>query len=184
MASLADKLPERALSVPVRTIPWTGIAWFSLLLIAGSYPIFRHLVEQWATDEDVNHGFLVPLVAAWIAWERREKILAVALKPSWWGIAVMIWGAVQGCIGMLGAELFLQRTSILILLVGLLLTMGGAPLVRVLAFPLLLLPFMIPIPNVIYNRITFPCNSSQVPLRNGRLTFWAIRYYATGTSSN
>ena len=56
----------------------------------------------------------------------------------------------------LGAELFLQRTSFLIALVGLLLVMGGTRLVRELAFPLLLLPFMIPIPAVLYNQITFP----------------------------
>src|SRR5262249_5801838 len=59
-------------------------------------------------------------------------------------------------VGTLGVELFLQRTAILIMLVGLLLVLGGTALVRVLAFPLLLLPFMIPIPTVIYNQITFP----------------------------
>ena len=68
----------------------------------------------------------------------------------------MIWGAAQGYIGRLGADLFLERSSVLILLVGLLLTIGGTALVRVLAFPLLLLPFMIPLPGVVYNQITFP----------------------------
>jgi exosortase len=33
---------------------------------------------------------------------------------------------------------------------------GGPRLVRALLYPLLLLPFMIPIPGVVYNRITFP----------------------------
>ena len=49
-------------------------------------------------------------------------------------------------------------------LVGLLLVTGGTRLVRELAFPLLLLPFMIPIPAVIYNQITFPLQllASQV----------------------
>lgn len=140
----------------MRGVPWVELAWFGALLIAGSYPILRHLVEQWATDEDVNHGFLVPLVAAWIAWSRRERILALKLEPAWWGLGVMAWGTAQGYLGWIGAELFLQRTSVLILLVGMLLTIGGAALVRELAFPLLLLPFMIPLPAVIYNRITFP----------------------------
>jgi exosortase len=130
--------------------------WFGALLILGSYQILSHLAQQWATDEDVNHGFLVPLVALWIAWGRREQILAMKLEPAWWGLGVMAWGLAQGYIGTLGAELFLQRSSFLILLVGALLTIGGTALVRELAFPLLLLPFMIPIPAVIYNSITFP----------------------------
>ena len=59
----------------------------------------------------------------------------------------MLWGVLQSFIGTLGAELFLQRTSILITLVGMLLVFGGAKLVKALAFPLLLLPFMIPFPR-------------------------------------
>jgi exosortase len=156
MASVADKLPEHSQAAPPSAVPWTAIVWFTALLILGSFPILKYLVETWASNEDVGHGFFVPVVAAWIAWQRREQILSMKLKPAWWGLGVMAWGAAQGYIGTLGAELFLQRTSVLILLLGLLLAIGGTALVRALAFPLLLLPFMIPFPEVIYNRITFP----------------------------
>jgi len=169
MASLAGQLPEQAAPVPPRPIPWIEIGWFGALLILATLPILRHLVEQWATDEDVNHGFLVPLVAAWVAWGRREKIMALQLQPSWWGLAVMGWGVAQVCLGWLGAELFLQRSAVLILLVGILLSLGGAVLVKELAFPLLLLPFMIPLPAVIYNSITFPLQLFASSLAEGAL---------------
>ncbi len=157
MATVVDKLPQHPPpTAPVRTIPWNLIAWFTALLIAGNFPILKRLAEQWWNDGDMNHGFLVPLVAGYIAWQEREKLLALEYKPNWWGIAVMVWAAAQGYLGMLSAELFLQRTSVLILLLGLLLVLGGTALVRALLFPLLLLPFMIPIPELIYNRITFP----------------------------
>jgi exosortase len=156
MASLADKLPEHPPSAPVRGIPWNAVAWFTALLIAGNFVILKPLVVQWWNDGDMNHGFLVPLAAGYIAWLGREKLLALEYKPAWWGIAVMLWAAAQGYLGRLSAELFLQRSSVLILLVGLLLVLGGTALVRALLFPLLLLPFMIPIPEIIYNRITFP----------------------------
>ena len=124
MASVADKLPEQASVAAASGVPWTAIVWFAALLIAGSFPILKHLVQTWATDEDVSHGFFVPVVAGWIAWQRRDRILAMKLKPAWWGLGVMAWGVAQGYIGTLGAELFLQRTSVLILLVGLLLIHG------------------------------------------------------------
>jgi exosortase len=155
MASVADQLPTSHAEVK-RPLNWLAIVWFGLLLIAANFPILRQLANQWATDEDVSHGFLVPVVAAWIAWQRREEILALDLKRSWWGLAVMLWGWAQGYLGTLMAELFLQRTSVLISLVGLLLFVGGKPLVKVLLFPLSLLPFMIPIPAIIYTQITFP----------------------------
>src|SRR5882672_563527 len=147
MASAVDQLPDRPPAAQAHAVPWAALAWFSALLIGAYFPILQHLVEQWSTDEDVSHGFFVPLVAAFIAWQRREQILAADYKPAWWGLGVMAWAALQGYVGMLGAELFLQRTSFLIALLGLLLVVGGTRLVRVLAFPLLLLPFMIPIPS-------------------------------------
>jgi exosortase len=164
MASAVDHFPAHPPAVLRRPIPWVPLAWFSALLIVAYFPVLRHLVEQWSTDEDVSHGFFVPLVAAFIAWQRREQILALDYHPAWWGLGVMAWAAIQGYVGTLGAELFLQRTSFLIALVGLLLVVGGTRLLRELAFPLLLLPFMIPIPTVIYNQITFPLQlfASQV----------------------
>src|SRR5579885_985705 len=164
MASLADQLPEQSSSAKRETVSWTAIAWFAGLLILVYFPILFHLVEQWSTDEDVGHGFFVPAVAGYIAWTRREQLQNLTLQPARWGIVVMLWGALQGYIGWLGAELFLQRSAILISLVGLLLVLGGAPLIKALAFPLALLPFMIPFPAVIYNQITFPLQlfASQV----------------------
>src|ERR1043166_2362455 len=152
MATLAGGIP----SAKTRTVSWVSIAWFTALLVAAYFPILKFLVHQWSVDENVGHGFFVPLVAAYVAWKRREEMRALEFKPAWWGVGVMLWGAAQGYFGMLGAELFLQRTAVLISLLGVLLVLGGTPLVRGLAFPLLLLPFMIPIPSVIYTQIPFP----------------------------
>jgi exosortase len=128
---------------------------FALLVIC-YFPVLKHLVWQWENDADVGHGFFVPVIAAYIAWQRRDAVLAVPVKPNYWGLLLLAWGAVQLVVGMLGVELFLQRTAFLISLVGAILTIGGTPVVRALAFPLFLLIFMIPIPAVVYTQITFP----------------------------
>ncbi|HLH44930.1 MAG TPA: exosortase/archaeosortase family protein [Bryobacteraceae bacterium] len=156
MASVAGGLPGQACPAKSRKAPWAAIAWFALLFAAGGFSILKRLALQWTNDGDMGHGFFVPVVAAYIVWQRRERLSQLSLTPSWWGAAVMLWGAIQGYLGMLGADLFLQRTSVLITLYGLLLLVGGTAIVRALAFPLLLLPFMIPFPGVVYNEITFP----------------------------
>ena len=127
-----------------------------VLLVAAYFPILKQLVNQWMTDEDVGHGFFVPVVAGYIAWQRRDELMNIEWKPAWWGLAILAWGALQAYVGTLGAELFLQRTSFIISFIGMLLVLGGTKLVKELAFPILLLPFMIPIPSVIYNQVTFP----------------------------
>jgi exosortase len=157
MASVTGQLPAQSSATKVaRSLPWLAMAWFTALLILAYFPILERLISQWANDEDVGHGFFVIPVAAYVAWQRRQEILTTEWKPAWWGIGVFVWGILQSYVGTLGAELFLQRSAFLISLVGMLLVFGGTKLVRVLAFPLLLLPFMIPIPAVIYNQITFP----------------------------
>src|ERR1700686_317731 len=99
MASAADQIPERAMVQPGPAVPWVAIAWFGVLLIVANFPILKHLVEQWATDEDVGHGFFVPVVAGFIAWQRRDELMAIEWKPAWWGIGIMLWGIIQSYIG-------------------------------------------------------------------------------------
>lgn len=166
MATLTQQPPAPPQQPPAedRTIPWVTVGWFSALLIAAYLPILIRLWNQWMTDEDVGHGFFVPIVAGYLAWQRRDELLKLRWEPFWWGAGLLVWGALQAWIGMLGAELFLQRTAFIISLVGVLLLFGGLPVIRTLLFPLMLLPFMIPIPEVIYNQITFPLQlfASQV----------------------
>lgn len=166
METLTDQPSAQpsAPAAPDRPLPWVAIGWFSVLLIAAYFPILTKLVDQWMTDDDVSHGFFVPLVAGYIAYQRREDLMALTWKANWWGAALLVWSGFQAYLGMLGAELFLQRTAFLEAIFGILLFTGGWAAIRVLLFPLLLLPFMIPIPSVIYNQITFPLQlfASQV----------------------
>lgn len=165
MSSVGNQVSESAdASSGNKDLPWAAIAWFGILLIITYFPILKHLVEQWSHDDDVGHGFFVPIVAGYVVWRNRAELAAIAWKPAKWGFWLMGWAAVQAYIGLMGAELFLQRTAFMISLVGLLLVLGGRPLVKALTFPLVLLLFMIPLPTVVYNRITFPLQlfASQV----------------------
>jgi exosortase len=157
MASAVDRLNGQSVPAPPPArIPWVPMGVIFALLVICYFPVLKHLVWQWENDADMGHGFFVPIIAGYIAWQRRDKVLAVPVKPNYWGLLLIAWGAVQLIIGMLGVELFLQRTAFLISLVGAILTIGGTAVVRALAFPLFLLIFMIPIPTVVYTQITFP----------------------------
>jgi len=135
---------------------WATIAWVSVLIAICYFTVIIHLVSQWANDEDMGHGFFVPVIAGYIAWQKRDQLAAHVPRPNWWGLAILLWGAAQLYIATLGAELFLTRTSLVISIIGSVLLLGGTEYLRILSFPLFLLFFMVPIPAVIYNQITFP----------------------------
>jgi exosortase len=137
-------------------LPWVKIAWFGALVALSYAPVLAQLVRQWENDPDMSHGFFVPAVFALIIWQRREELAAIKPRPNWWGLALVLYGAVQLCIATLGAELFLQRTALVITIFGIVLMLGGPILLRKMLFPLFLLFFMVPIPAVLYNQVTFP----------------------------
>ena len=141
---------------PAAPIPWVPLAWITGLLIVCFYPMLDRLVAQWMNDDDMGHGFFVPIVAAYIAWLRKDEILEGPNERNYWGLAIMFWGSIQYILGTIAAELFLMRTAIVFSLTGIVLFVGGKRLLRILAFPLFLLCFMVPIPSVIYTQITFP----------------------------
>ena len=146
--------PQGSQSEPV--IPWNAISWFTALLLFAYLPVLISLVKHWNKDDDMGHAFFVPFVAGYIVWSDREKLFRLTGQPSALGLIFILWGIVQMNIGALGSEFFLQRTAFIITTVGVLLSTGGVAVVRALFFPLFLLLFMIPIPAVIYNQITFP----------------------------
>lgn len=153
---------------------WPAIAWFGLLLFVCYAPVLMALVKNWNSDGDMGHGFFVPIVSGYIAWQKRHELAKFRPRPNWWGLAVVGYAAVQLYIATLGAELFLARTAFVLSIIGIVLLLGGTRYVRILAFPLFLLFFMVPIPQVIYNRITFPLQMIATRAAEMALSFLGI----------
>lgn len=135
-------------------LSWQSIAWFGGLLIVCYAPILYRMAVQWATDDNMGHGFFVPLVAGYIAWQRRDLVAATPRRSNGWGLFLVIFAALEALVATLGAELFTARLAFVIALIGVVLYLGGTQWVKALAFPLALLLFMIPIPAIIYAALT------------------------------
>ena len=127
-------------------------------------PVLGRLWQDWATDDNYSHGFLIIPLAAYFVWERRGRLLAARSEPSAWGLVVVLIGLSSLVAGTLGAELFLTRVSIVIVAAGIVLFLSGWQALRVLTFPLAFLLLMIPIPAILFNQIAFPLQllASQV----------------------
>src|SRR5579875_2193525 len=102
-------------------VAWQPIAWFGALLILCYAPILYRMGVQWATDENMGHGFFVPLFAGFIAWQRRDQLAAAPVRPNGWGLVLVVWAAIQATLASLGAELFTARLAFVIALFGVLL---------------------------------------------------------------
>lgn len=120
------------------------------------WPTIAHLVGQWWHDPNFSHGFFVPMFSAFVLWQERDRLVRIVPQPSWLGLAVILFAICILIVGQLGAELFLARFSLLILIAGIVILFQGWPMFRAAFFPWAFLLLMIPIPNILFNQITFP----------------------------
>lgn len=133
-----------------------GPVLIGALMMSVYYGVLAKLVTDWWQIPDFSHGFLVPIFAAYLVWAKRETLHNTRIAPTWSGVAVVAFGLLVLLLGVYGAELFLSRISLVILLAGLVLSFGGWQLLNELRFALLVLILAIPIPAIIFNQITFP----------------------------
>jgi exosortase len=172
--------PQQAAAPSSSRVNWSPILWVSALLVFCYFPVLSRLVAQWNDDGDMGHGFFVPIIAGYIAWQKRGELASRPAQPNWWGLAIVIWGAIQLWVATLGAELFLARTAFVFSVIGCVLLLGGTRYLKVLAFPLFLLFFMVPIPAVIYNRITLPLQFIASSAAEHAIDFLQIPIIRTG----
>src|SRR5262249_5798749 len=125
--------------------------------IVGVYfSVLSSLVRQWASDENYSHGFIIIPFALYFAWQKRQALRTTPGQPSLVGLLFVGASLLVFLAGLLGAELFLTRISLIGVLAGSIWFLFGWKHVRLLAFPLLLLILMIPLPAIIFNQIAFP----------------------------
>jgi exosortase len=118
--------------------------------------VLRHLVHDWLNDPDYSHGFLIPILSLYFLSERWQKFLETRPQPSLWGLCLTVLGLASFLLASVGAERFVMRSSMVIVIAGLLFYHGGKERLQVLAFPIGFLFFMIPLPAILLNTVTFP----------------------------
>ena len=147
--------------------------------------VLSSLVRQWAGDDNYSHGFFIIPLAVYCGWQRRDLLsrrrrsrMSLALSSS---LSVCLLFAA----GSLAAELFLTRLSLVGVVAGTILFVWGPAHLQQLAFPLALLPLMVPLPALVFNQIAFPLQ--LVASRLGETTRSprpGFRSCARATSSN
>ena len=155
--------------------------WKPFLIAAALAFLFANVLvklgRDWWTDENYSHGLLVPFVIGFIIWSEFDALKKSIEKPKiWFGFAVVVFALLMLLAGTLGAELFIQRVSLVVILVGIVIYFFGAKILQLLVVPFALLLFSIPIPQIIFNKIAFP-----LQIYASQIAVWGIRLFSIPT---
>jgi len=120
------------------------------------FPFLQTLAMDWDTDDNYGHGYFIPVITLYMIFSLRKELARMPLKPSITGFFLVLCGLALLVIAKIGAEFFLQRFSIIVVLLGMVHFLCGPAYLKKLALPILYLVFMIPLPAIIWNKIAFP----------------------------
>jgi exosortase len=119
-------------------------------------PVLRGMAGQWWNDEDMGHGFVVPLVIAWLLWRERDRWRSLSPRPEAWGFVLLGLAAMLHVASAVGVGLFAGAVALVLSMAGAVVAIGGRAYARAWAFPLFLSVFMLPKLAIVYNAVTLP----------------------------
>ena len=150
--------------------------WGVLLGIAGLVAfIFSEglsaTIQAWSTEE-YSHGYMIPLVVAFLIWQRKDQLERIRFDDSWTGVLIVLAGIALYFLGELSTLYIIIQYAFLVTLFGVAFCLVGWKGMRKIWVPLLFLGFMIPLPSFLFNNL-----SSLLQLLSSQLGVAVIRLF-------
>lgn len=129
-----------------------ALAWAVLY-----FDVIRRLVDDWLVDENYSHGLILPFVSVYAVWRSRHDLSKIPAEPkAVSGLLLLAIALLMLFAGIVGAELYITRISMLLSLASLVIYFFGYLRLRLLLFPIGLMILAIPVPNIVFNQVAFP----------------------------
>jgi exosortase D (VPLPA-CTERM-specific) len=150
-----------------KSVNWLWVAYAAIVLATLIYVFWEGLavmVLWWEESAEYNHGYLIPIVALYLALLRGEVLGKAKLNGSYSGVLVLFAGLGLLFVGELSAVYAITQYAFLVSLIGLVILAYGWLGAKLLWAPLIYLFFMIPLPTFLYNSL-----SSELQLLSSQL---------------
>lgn len=156
-----------------------------LMLIPASlaglyYPMIASLIRDWSLNENYSHGFFIPLISGYMIITIQTELKNLPQRPLNWGLFLLLLGLGQFYIATVGSEFFLQRTSLILVMIGITLFLSGKAIAKRLLLPIVYLMFMIPLPAILWNEIAFPMQLYSSAITEKVIQFFGMPVFREG----
>jgi exosortase len=111
---------------------------------------------KWFDDPQYSHAYLVPAFSLVLLWLRRKELTGADLRPNWWGVVPLFVGVGLRLAGARYYLEWLEGMSLLFVLAGAALLLGGRPALRWSWLAIAFLFFMIPLPYRVETMLSQP----------------------------
>ena len=142
---------ERLCKEPVSV--WVLLLGIAALMGFVFFDGLKLMVDWWERPE-YSHGYLIPLISVFLIWQKKDKLEQVPYEGSWAGIFIVMMGVMLFFLGELSTLYTIIQYSFLVVLIGVALAFMGWRAFKIIWVPLLILTFMIPLPQFLYTNLS------------------------------
>lgn len=151
---------------------WAVIAAAATLFALAFRDAILVMADTWFGRPEYSHGVLIPFIAAFLVWQRKDELERVEFRGAWAGLALVLAGLLLHVVGHVATLYVIQQYSMLLVIYGVVLSLTGWAAFRLLWMPLLVLVFMIPLPQFLLANF-----SAQLQLISSQIGVWFIRLF-------
>ena len=155
------------------------LAAFILLILAFKEGL-QYLLVRWDTQEEYSHGYLIPLVTAYLIWQRKDLLKTLEFKPTWFPVIFVGIGIAVSAIGEISAIYVLIHFSLIVIILAMAWALMGWHAFKYVMIPLGLLGFAIPLPYFLEAALTADLQIISSNLGVAFIRLFGIPVYAEG----
>jgi len=143
-----------------------------LLLVPAFWGGISELANRWENQEEYSHGYMIPMVTAYLIWQRRDLLKTIEFKPAWFPVGLVFLGLLISTIGEISALYVLIHFSLILIVLAMAWSLMGWNAFKYVLIPLILLGFAIPLPYFLEATLT-----AELQLISSRLGVAFIRLF-------
>jgi exosortase len=173
-------MPTKTLNIKLILLGSLSVALFA----AAYYPAFRILVSKWSNSEEYSHAFLTLPILLYMVWGKKTVLLDKKQNYNLFGLVLVLSATVSYLFALLTQVPTFISMSLYFTIVGVLVYLMGVRAISILFTPLILLLLLIPVPDQLYIKLTFPLQLKVSQISELLVGFFGVPVLREGNVMN
>jgi len=132
-------------------------AFFAVSTLLIAYPFMETIIDmeyRWSSQEEYGYGYIIPLITLFLIWQRKELLAKQAFKPTYLAVPLLLISGSLYFMGAVSTTHTLSQYALVFTILSLAYGVLGWHSFKIVAIPIALLFFMVPLPPFIYNNLS------------------------------
>ncbi|MEW8031751.1 MAG: VPLPA-CTERM-specific exosortase XrtD [Candidatus Thiodiazotropha endolucinida] len=151
---------------------WGVICVSIILLVYAFWDGIVDMLGRWGGKEEYGYAYFLPFISAYLIWQRRDRLVAAEFNPSWLGVVAVLIAGFFFFLGEIATTYTLVQYALVLTIIGMAYALLGWQAFKIVAGPLFLLFFIVPLPPFVYNSL-----SGKLQLVSSQIGVEVIRWF-------